>query len=107
MPGRDHAAGRRRLLEAHARSARPRALSFGYRLALSGLAVAVAASLLLALQWRTPTTFQVAGHSGQVGAWLSAEPARALALDFSEGSRVSLSAGSRGRVSQVSASGAR
>jgi hypothetical protein len=69
----------------------------------------MAVAVLAALLWGRPgtTTFQVAGKTGQVGAWLTAEAARELPLRFSEGTQVALAAGSRGRVGGVSSAGAR
>lgn len=106
VPELAHARIRQRLLEAQAKARAPRsALRYG----LSVLAAAMAVATVAALLWGQPetTTFQVAGKTGQVGTWLTAEPARELPLRFSEGTQVALAAGSRGRVSGVSSAGAR
>ena len=96
---------RQRVLAAQA----PRASAFpaAYRWALAGLVLA--GSLALLLLWRKPATpsFQVAGQAGTVGAWVSAAPAHPLPLRFSEGTQVSLSQGSRARVTDVTRGGAR
>lgn len=96
---------RQRVLAAQA----PRASAFppAYRWALAGLVLA--GSLALLLLWRKPTapSFRVAGQAGTVGAWVSATPARPLPLRFSEGTQVSLSQGSRARVTDVTRGGAR
>lgn len=107
LPELDHQGMRRRVLEAHARARAPRSLAARYGLAFAGVAVAAAVLLAVLLGRTGRATFQVAGHDGEVGAWLTAEGARDLPLRFSEGTRMSLAAGSRGRVSQVSADGAR
>lgn len=105
VPELAHARIRQRLLLAQAKTHAPRrALRYGF-----SLLAATTAVVLAALLWGRPatTTFHVAGKSGQVGAWLTAEPARELPLRFSEGTKVALAAGSRGRVSRVSSAGAR
>jgi transmembrane sensor len=105
VPELAHARIRQRLLRAHAKTHTPRrALRYGLSLLAASMAVAVLAALL----WGRPgaTSFHVAGKSGQVGAWLTAEAARELPVRFSEGTQVALTAGSRGRVSRVSSAGA-
>jgi hypothetical protein len=106
LPDFDHAGVRRRVLEVHAARS-PRAFPLAYRLTLAGLALAVAVVVVVALRWPAPPTFQVAGRNGEIGSWLSAQAGQALPLSFSEGTRVSLAAGSRGRVARVSGNGAR
>lgn len=96
---------RSRVLAQHPQSGAPRAFP-PYRWALSGFAVAVALAVMLILRAPSALTFQAAGRTGEVGAWLSAQPTQELALNFSEGTRVSLSKGSRGRVTRVTHSGA-
>lgn len=98
---------RQRVLAAYARQARPSVLPHRYRWALAAAALAVA--LLVLGRLRTPAvpSFAVAGQPAAVGAWLTAEGTRPLSLHFSEGTRVSLSQGSRGRVSRVTQGGAR
>jgi len=98
---------RERVLAARARPRRPSAFPAPYRWALAGVAATVAIAVLLLLQKPATPSFDVAGHSGTVGAWLTAEPARDLGLRFSEGTRVSLGQGSRARVSAVTRGGAR
>jgi TolA-binding protein len=99
---------RQRVLNAQAEPSRQRVFPAAYRWALAGgAAVAVAVAVLLLLQKPETPSFQVAGQSVAVGAWLTAEPARPLALRFSEGTRVSLGQGSRARVSGVTRGGAR
>lgn len=106
LPELDHAGVRRRVLEAHATHRRGRDRRRGYRLALAFTGIAVVAALFVVLGLPAPTTFQVAGQDGQVGAWLEARASQELPLSFSEGSRVSLTAGSRGRVRRLSTGGA-
>lgn len=100
-PAFDHAAVRRRVLEARGAGARPRKL--GYRLALTAVALSLALATVIAVLARNPAapTFQVAGKSRQVGEWLHAQ-SQPLSLDFSEGSRVLLGEASQGRVSRLS-----
>lgn len=107
LPQLDHARLRRRVLEAHGRASSPGSALWRYWLGLAAAGVAVATLFTVLLTRPAPTTFQVAGQSGKVGAWLGAEASRELPLQFSEGTRVALGAGSRGRVSQVSPAGAR
>ncbi|MEO8181848.1 MAG: FecR domain-containing protein [Deltaproteobacteria bacterium] len=107
-PALDHARVRRRVLEAYAAGRRPSHRLKTYQLALLGLSVlAMAAAIVLVLSWRAPTTFEIAGHVGQTGSWLEAQPSEPLVLRFSEGSVLSLGASSRGRVSRVSREGTR
>lgn len=110
IPEFDQVGVGRRVREAVAASRTPkRSLGlYQYGFAAAALALGCALWLLVIAPRRAePTTFQVAGQTGQVGSALEAQPSAALPLLFSEGSRVSLSAGSRGRVSQVTAKGAR
>ena len=107
-PQLDSASVRRRVLEAHAaatsgRGRRRRA----YGLALAGLTLLAAVVVVLAWRAPAPTSFRIAGEQGQVGSWLQAQEAQPLSLSFSEGSRVSFTGGSRGRVGQLSGAGAR
>lgn len=107
-PRLDAARVRRNVLEAHA-SRRSSGVRTWRRFALpvaASLAV-VATTLIVLFGMRRPTAFEVAGKRGQVGVLLQADTARPLPLVFSEGTRVSFSAGSRGRVAQVTRSGAR
>jgi len=97
---------RQRVLSAHGRQARPSAFPPAYRWALGGFALAVSLAVLLLLPKPMAPRFQVAGQTGTVGAWLTAEPARPLPLRFSEGTQLSLSQGSRARVTDVTRGGA-
>ncbi|MEO8904502.1 MAG: FecR domain-containing protein [Polyangiaceae bacterium] len=97
---------RSRVLAQHPQSGAPRTFPAPYRWGLTGFAVAVALAVTLILRSPSALTFQTAGRTGEVGAWLSAQPTEELALKFSEGTRVSLSKGSRGRVTQVTHGGA-
>lgn len=108
VPHFDHVGVGRRVREAYAESRtppRPRPGAFG--LALTGGVLALMLGLLIAYRGFSATRFEVAGGSGRVGSLLEAQPSQPLPLVFSEGSRVSLSAGSRGRVTEVTAQGAR
>lgn len=107
LPQLDHARLRQRVLEAHGRASSPGSALWRYWLGLAAAGVAVATLFTVLLTRPAPTSFRVSGQNGQVGVWLGAEPARELPLQFSEGTRVALGAGSRGRVSQVSPGGAR
>lgn len=102
----DHASVRRRLLEARAAAVKPRQ-SARSRRALA--VVALAAAAIAAFVWHrpAPATFEIAGRMGPIGGWLEAQPSGPLSLSFSEGSRVSLRTGSRGRVVRLSPEGAR
>jgi hypothetical protein len=106
-PQLDQAGVRRRVLEAHASSSMRGKRRTAYGLALAGMALVVAVAAVFAWRGPAPVSFQIATQQGQVGSWLEAHAAQPLALSFSEGSRVSLTAGSRGRVSQLSRGGAR
>lgn len=96
---------RRRVLLAHIERARPRAVPVAYRWALGAVAVAVVALVVMLRRPAVPS-FQVAGHLGQVGAWVEAPETREVAVQFSEGTLVSLAQSSRGRVSRVTRGGA-
>jgi hypothetical protein len=106
-PQLDQAGVRRRVLEAHASSSTRGKRRTAYGLALAGVALAVAVTVAFAWRGSAPATFQIAGQQGQVGSWLQAPMAQPLSLSFSEGSRVSLTAGSRGRVARLVRGGAR
>jgi ferric-dicitrate binding protein FerR (iron transport regulator) len=73
--------------------------------------VAAAAVLAFALgAWRgdrSALTFVVASESGVVGAFLAAPPGAELPVSFSDGTRVSVAAGSRARIAEVTPRGAR
>ena len=74
---------------------------------------AVRAAIVLAaaaafIWWRTPAalTFRTDSGAGAAGEWLATEANGDMALTFSEGTRVVLGAGSRGRVEELGRSGA-
>jgi TolA-binding protein len=100
----------RRVREAYAASRTPARSRTAYQwafAAFAGVALVCVLSVIIAVRRFAPTTFEVAGRAGSVGSSLEAQPSQPLPLIFSEGSRVLLSAGSRGRVSEVTANGAR
>lgn len=106
-PGFDQARVGLRVREVYA-AGRGRAPSRSVRaFAFAGVALGFALALIIAARHFAPTTFQVAGKTGSVGSAFEARPSEPLPLIFSEGSQVLLSAGSRGRVSEVTATGAR
>jgi hypothetical protein len=97
---------RRRVLAAYGERGRRPSFPAAYRWALGGLAIAVAVAVVLFVRAPAASSFQVAGRGGQVGTWLDATPTNELALHFSEGTRVSLGKGSRGRVTRLTPRGA-
>lgn len=112
VPEFDQSGVGRRVREGTAASRQPSRSIAAYQYGFAAAAAAVvvlgcALSLIVSLRRPAPTTFQVAGRTGEIGSALEAHSSAALPLLFSEGSRVLLSAGSRGRVSQVTAKGAR
>lgn len=106
-PRFDHSRVRRGVLEAAADRTSPQRRTRGSRFALAAIGLAAALAVTISLLGPSATTFRVAEHSGRVGEVLEAESSRALAVSFSEGTQVSLRAGSRGRVSRLDAHGAR
>jgi len=107
-PALDHAGVRRRVLEAYAAGRKPSRRARTHRLALLALSLlTVAAGIVFLLRGHASTTFEIAGQRGQAGSWLETPPLEPLRLSFSEGSRLSLGASSRGRVGRVSPDGAR
>jgi hypothetical protein len=106
-PQLDEAGLRRRVLEAHASSSKRGRWRTAYGLALAGMALAAAVIVVFAWRGSAPVTFQIAGQQGRVGSWLQAPTGQPLSLSFSEGSRVSLTPGARGRVSRLVRGGAR
>jgi hypothetical protein len=106
-PELNHATVRRRVLEGYA-ARRSSSWPLGiYRLALGSCALALAGALAFMLRGHSSTTFEIAGQRGQAGGWLEAQASEPLLLSFSEGSVLSLAAGSRGRVTRLSPEGAR
>ena len=83
------------------RSRRPWIAAFG----VVAVAAAVAA-VALVVAWPRALSFQVDGTPGGSGMKLAAGATRALPLRFSDGSVVTLAAGSQGEVVEVSARGA-
>jgi transmembrane sensor len=82
------------------------------RWALVAAVPVLAAAALCAVLWRPHVAPDLAftvpdGRVGQVGAWIAAAPEGPLPLRFSDGSLVSLFAGTRARVTAVDANGAR
>lgn len=106
-PRLDHVRVRRAVLEAAAKRTSAERRTRGLRFALAGVGLAAALGVTISLLGPDATTFRVAEHSGRVGEVLEAAPSRPLAVTFSEGTQVSLRAGSRGRVSRLDAHGAR
>jgi len=96
-------AGYARFLEAFARR-RARSSLPGH--AVRAAIVLAAAAMIL--WWRTPSavTFRTGAGAGVAGEWLATEPTGDMALTFSEGTRVVLGAGTRGRVEELRRSGA-
>ncbi|MFO0592525.1 MAG: FecR domain-containing protein [Polyangiaceae bacterium] len=71
-------------------------------------AAACLAALLLVFTWRREPaiSFTTDGSPGAVGQWVAPEGTSALALHFSEGTRVSVEPGARMRVTETSSNGA-
>jgi hypothetical protein len=104
-----HAAGRERLLSALTRRSRP---STARRLLLVAAALALVAVVGVGgVVWqRRPAQleYSVAGPVVTDGPWLGVAPSGgALAMRFSDGTEVDLGPGSKGRVAEVTADGAR
>jgi transmembrane sensor len=104
VPPFDGEAGRTRFLEAFAAGrARP------MRRSLLVAAAAVMACLVAVAGWRASSStvrFTTGTGQGQAGAWLATGTADELPLTFSEGTRLVMAAGSRGRVEGLARSGA-
>jgi transmembrane sensor len=102
-PSFDDAAGRARFLEtfARGRARTPR------RYLVLAVAAAMACGVGLG-GWRTLRTvsFTTATGEGQAGAWLATTSASELPLTFSEGTRLVMAPGSRGRVEGLERRGA-
>lgn len=74
----------------------------------AGTALALAAVLVAWVAWPSAMTFQVGpDRAGVAGAWIAAPSGEALPLVFSDGTRVELDGGSRARVDDLDADGAR
>jgi TolA-binding protein len=107
----DAQAGRARFLEAfaanRARYGRTVWTKPSRRYILAAVAAAMACAVALAW-WSVPPrlTFETAAGEGQAGAWLATGEANELPLTFSEGTRVVLTADSRGRVEELGRVGA-
>jgi TolA-binding protein len=110
LPERDdelrHAAGRERLLASLAGRSRPRAVKSVMWLA-AALALAAVVGVVLTRR-AAPLEYRVAGPALADGPWL-AVPALggALSIRFTDGTEVDLGPGSKGRVSEITARGAR
>ena len=101
-----HVAGRERLLSALTRRSRP---STARRLLLlaASLVFVVAVGVVLERR-RAQLEYRVAGPVVADGSWLGVAPSGgALAMRFSDGTEVDLGPGSKGRVAEVTADGAR
>jgi hypothetical protein len=72
------------------------------------LAAAAMACVALFGWWRTmrPVSFTTSTGEGQAGAWLATDAASELPIAFSEGTRLVMAAGSRGRVEDLGRTGA-
>jgi hypothetical protein len=101
-----HAAGRERLLSALTKRSRS---STARRLLLLAATLALAAVVGVALERRpAQLEYRVAGPVEADGPWLGVAPSGgALAMRFSDGTEVDLGPGSKGRVAEVTADGAR
>lgn len=101
-----HAAGRERLLSALAKRAPP---STGQRVLLLAAAFALAA-VVGVVRGRRPAQleYRVSGPVVADGPWLGVAPSGGIvAMRFSDGTEVDLGPGSKGRVAEVTAGGAR
>jgi hypothetical protein len=102
----DADAGRARFLEAMT-AARPAARTRRVApWALAAAAVLCVAAFVAVLRAPRALTFTAGGGRGETGAWLSTSGGEPLPITFSEGTRVVLAAGSRGRVEETSRAGA-
>jgi hypothetical protein len=101
-----HAAGRERLLSALAKRARP---STGRRVLLLAAALVLAAVVGVVRERRpAQLEYRVAGPVVADGPWLGVAPSGGVvAMRFSDGTEVDLGPGSKGRVAEVTADGAR
>lgn len=102
----DEDGGRARFLASAERSRSSPRTARGSVLLLAAAVVACAAVLLL---WRgspTPLRFVTSAGDGRVGAWLATDATTEMPLSFSEGTRVTILADSRGRVERLTADGA-
>jgi transmembrane sensor len=94
------------VLTAHAKATARRGFTHAYRWAVGGIGVAAAIAALLLLRAPQAPSFQVAGHTAEVGAWLTADTTHDLPVRFSEGTLIALGKGSRGRVARTTRGGA-
>src|SRR5262249_26965358 len=102
----DVARGRQRLIEAQ-RALAPRARARVRRRVWMAAAAFAALLAIVRLVWLRPITFERAGVRAEAGAWLATDGAGERPLRFSEGTVVVLAPGSRGRVDELRARGAR
>jgi transmembrane sensor len=86
------------------RSRAPRAVWLAA--AVVAFAAAAGAVLLMLPRRNAPLAARVAGTEAKVGRWVSAPEARRVPLEFSDGTRIVLSGGSRARLSAVDSEGA-
>ncbi|HLK38888.1 MAG TPA: hypothetical protein VKU41_19135 [Polyangiaceae bacterium] len=103
IPAFDHGAGRARFLERFAARRKPSRR----RWALLAAAAAVVCAIAIGA-WRATSevTFSTAAGEGRAGTWLASGGTTDLPLIFSEGTRVVMAPGSRGRVDALRRSGA-
>lgn len=76
------------------------------RVAMLAAAVVVATVIVVVMRRPSELTFSIAGAAGRAGEWVAAtsEP---VAMEFSDGTRITLAEDARARVIEVSAHGAR
>lgn len=100
------AAMREAVLDAADEAPEPRLGRSSWSMAAAALAAAVA--IVVWSAWPAAMTFEVGvGETGVAGAWIAAPREGDLPLDFSDGTRVLLDGGSRARVDDLEARGAR
>jgi TolA-binding protein len=109
VPEHVHAAGRERLRMALARETKAPRYRAAWIVAAAAIAVlAVGASRLARLRAPAELTYTIAGAAVSEGGYVhGADANEGATIKFSDGSEVSLSAGTRGRVAGVEAHGAR
>jgi hypothetical protein len=102
----EHEAGRARFIAAVSRSSRG---STSRKVALLAAAACLAVAVAVAFLRKPPRLeYRVVGSPVAQGDWLGVDPAAGpLSLRFSDGTEVDLGPGSKGRVAEVTADGAR
>jgi transmembrane sensor len=109
-PAFDEGAGRARFLERFAETRSPWWLRHG--LAAAAAVLLLCGAAFGAWRWTAPVTFTTTADGGggatrgAAGEWLATGPSGELPLTFSEGSRLVMTAGSRGRVEELRRAGA-